>query len=531
MVTGSVSVNAAATHRIDSRLTPGACSTEPEDSALTSKKVTFPFASYGVGMGTIKQSSPTVADVTINGVTTTVIVAGDEDGMVYVINAATCHEMPGWPRPMAAPAGQHAAIESTPTVAYLDGPNSPPSIIVGSGSTWVSTNVGEIEAFSWDGSKRFVMRVPRTHKNAIGVFSTPAIGDVAGDGPDIVFGSWDYYIYVLNSRGKVLAKYDNAETIWSSPALFELPGRTTDDIFIGNDKTQPGECVGGYISDFRYETIHPAANPPGKLVPIWQHCQGAPPHSYRGQAPWSSPAVGSLVPGGSPDVFIGTSWYEDPFENGTNEIYAYNARSGRPLAGWPVRTDGPVFGAPAIGAIDSSGDLGVVDTSWVCTPPISRDTEKNCLGAHSEVDAFNARGQRLWTDMLIGPTDLGSPILVPLEQHTNLLQNDVLVGAGDGLFPIEGDNGAFLFGTDGSASIRAINPGCAIFNTPAVGDVVGPGNYQGWFAFETCDGPTGDGLYAFKLPFAPTNPPAWPMFHYDPQHTGTPSYSDPPITD
>ena len=152
MVTGSVSVNAAVTHRIDSRLTPGACSTEPEDSALTSKKVTFPFASYGVGMGTIKQSSPTVANVTINGVTTTVIVAGDEDGRVYVINAATCQEMPGWPRPMAAPAGQHAAIESTPTVAYLDGPNSPPSIIVGSGSTWVSTNVGEIEAFSWDGS-------------------------------------------------------------------------------------------------------------------------------------------------------------------------------------------------------------------------------------------------------------------------------------------------------------------------------------------------------------------------------------------
>jgi hypothetical protein len=357
------------------------------------------------------------------------------------------------------------------------------------------------------------------------VFSSAAVGNIAGNGTqDIVFGSWDYYIYVLNNDGRILAKYYNAETIWSSPALYKLPGRRTDDIFIGNDQTQPGLCVGGFISDFRYRAVaHKHGQLPGELVPVWRRCQGAPRGSARGQSVWSSPAVGILRPGGPPVVVVGTSFYEHPFQNGTNKIYAYDARNGRPMVGWPVTTDGPVLGSPAIGSLDGGADLDVVDTSFVCSTPIARDSEGDCFGADSEVDAFSATGHQLWSDTLLGPTDLGSPILVPLEAHADSAENDVLVGSGDGLFPIEGSTGRFLYGTSNASPARAINPGCQIFNTPAAADVVGTGKYQGWYAFESCDGPSGDGVYAYPLPYMPTAPAAWPMFHHDPAHTGNPT--------
>jgi hypothetical protein len=257
------------------------------------------------------------------------------------------------------------------------------------------------------------------------------------------------------------------------------------------------------------------------LVPVWQHCQGKAANSDLGQAIWSSPAVGVLRPDGPPVVVVGTSFYEKPFGDGTNKIYAYNAHNGAPINGWPVNTLGPVLGSPAIGVIDTSGDLGVVDTSFVCAAPIQVDSEGNCFGRFSEVVAFSARGVKRWAVKLLGPTDLGSPILVPLVNHGGSAQNDVLVGSGDGLFPIAGSTGAFLYGTDDGSPARAINPGCQIYNAPAAADVMGSGKYTGWYGFESCDGPAGDGVYAFALPYQPTGSAAWPMFHDNPQHTGT----------
>jgi hypothetical protein len=41
---------------------------------------------------------------------------------------------------------------------------------------------------------------------------------------------------VLSRQGKRIGfAYDNADTIWSSPALFKMPGRNRDDVFLGSD--------------------------------------------------------------------------------------------------------------------------------------------------------------------------------------------------------------------------------------------------------------------------------------------------------
>ncbi|MHB1783494.1 MAG: hypothetical protein ACYCTE_12575, partial [Acidimicrobiales bacterium] len=83
----------------------------------------------GNSIGYIAQSSPTVA--TFDG--RTIVAVGAENGDVYVADATTGKELPGWPQRMAAPPGASIAIESSPAIAWLDGPDAPPSIVVGSG--------------------------------------------------------------------------------------------------------------------------------------------------------------------------------------------------------------------------------------------------------------------------------------------------------------------------------------------------------------------------------------------------------------
>ena len=107
--------------------------------------------------GYVTQSSPTTA--TYNG-QTIVAIGCAENGYVYLMDAETGHELPGWPQRMADPGGKPIAIESSPTIAFLDGVKRPPSIIVGSASTWVKSTVGEVEAFLLcGGARRFVFGV------------------------------------------------------------------------------------------------------------------------------------------------------------------------------------------------------------------------------------------------------------------------------------------------------------------------------------------------------------------------------------
>jgi len=130
---------------------------------------------------------------TIDGVRA--VVAASLDGEVYVVNAITGTALPGWPQKVDISASTPTAIESSPTVAYLDGPSQPPTIIVGAGSQSVPYQNGGVVAFYATGSVRFVFHTKDTFaqwsgaKNDNSVFATPAVGDIRGNGvQDIVFG-------------------------------------------------------------------------------------------------------------------------------------------------------------------------------------------------------------------------------------------------------------------------------------------------------------------------------------------------------
>lgn len=466
--------------------------------------------------GTITQSSPAVTSYRGQ----TVVAVGDETGVVHLIDATTGRSMPGWPQAMATSPGKVAPIESSPTFAYFNGSDAPPDIIVSAGSTWVKSTEGEVEAFSITGRQLWVFHVGRAVDTADGVISTPAVGDVIGNHRlEVVFGSWDHNIYVLNARGGEMGfAYDNADTIWSSPALYRLPGRRAADIYIGSDASgrtdstlRGGRCVGGYLTDFRWSPR--AVNPdtraigPG-LTRSWYKCLN--------QSIWSSPAVGVINATGRAAVVVGSGFFEQPFPSDTNRLFAFYAKTGAPVPGWPVRTAGPAIGSPAIGTIGTSNTPAIVETVWIC----AGKTQSDCVVTnHSRIEAFSGAGRAIWHTELLGPAIEGSATLVPLRGETG---NDVLVGTSYGIYPLDGTNGRYLFGTNGSDQWAAVSPACRVFSTIAVAPVA-----SGWEAIASCGGPPqfhfpGE-VAAFPLLINPTSTPAWPMFHYNDAHDGSSS--------
>ncbi len=485
---------------------------------------TFPSPTWTDTVGAEALSSPTIA--VIDNVQ--VLVFGSESGYIYVLNAATGQNMPGWPEPVEIAQGQPTAIESSPTVAYLNGKNSPPSIIVGAGSTYVADQQGGLEVFNANGTVKFIFHTldifnewtnapyPSGYDQA--VFATPAVGDVQGNGQqDIVFGSWDHRIYALSPNGKLLPGFpiDNQDTIWSSVALYHVHGpKRADDIFLGGDSTGRRGCYGGWIMDYAFTG--------GYEHRMWEHCEN--------QTVWSSPAVGIINGTGQPAVVVGTGFGEPPpYKSDSYKLFAFYAKNGRPVPGWPVNTAGPSFGSPAIGYLSGSNTPAVVDTSWCMA----------CSGAGypnqgaSKVYAWSGNGHLIWSQTLLGGNDFSSPILVNL---TGSGENDVLVGSSAGLYPLSGATGSFLFGTSMQSAIN----NCSLQSTPLVaylspklsgsGTETPTGNSDkntesfGWHVFETCGGPKevspSGKVFSYPLPDTPSVAPAWPMWRQNQNHTG-----------
>ncbi len=391
-------------------------------------------------------------------------------------------------------------------------------IVVAAGSTWVKSTAGEVQDFTFTGQRRWVFHVGHVPGTAYGVISTPAIGNVLGNGQQqIVFGSWDHKIYILDAHGRQVGfAYDNADTMWSSPALYRVPGRGPADIFIGSDASgrtdaslPGGRCVGGFLSDFHWSAsaINPDTRQAGPgLTRIWYKCLN--------QSIWSSPAVGVINGTNRAAVVVGTSFFEQPFPSDTNKVFAFYAATGATVPGWPATTAGPALGSPAIGKIGSSNTPAVVETSWLC----QGSSQPSCIASnHSEVEAFNGAGRPIWATRLLGPTIEGSAVLTPLRGEVG---NDVLVGTSYGVYPIDGDNGRYMFGTNGNNQWATINPACRVFSTLAVAQTA-----TGWEAIESCGGPPqfrfpGE-LAAFPLPTDPTTKPSWPAFRFNSLHQGS----------
>src|SRR5207245_2621950 len=122
------------------------------------------------------------------------------------------------------------------------------------------------------------------HANEVGVFSTPAIGDLDGDGHlDVVYGSYNHRIYAKRADGSDLPGWeggrDNYDTVWSSPALADLDGDGRPEVIIGTD-LGGGAAVFGCPKATRGTVSIFDAH--GRFLPGWPKCIDTP--------IWSSPA-------------------------------------------------------------------------------------------------------------------------------------------------------------------------------------------------------------------------------------------------
>ena len=437
-----------------------------------------------------RSSSPTIADVNGDGVPD--IVYGSQDGWLHV-RGANGNELAGWPQPAVIVAGQApTAIDGSPAVADLDN-NGKKEIVVSAGSTWVQHQQGGLIVFNADGTVRWRYRAddriniwttgaPPPDGYGDGMYSSPAVGDIDGDGfPDIVVGGFDQEIHIFNRNGQQFLGNDPFwvyDTVWSSPAVYDVYGTGKADIFIGSDQSpgSPLNWAGGVFWDLTVQN--------GQLVPRWRQAVG--------DVITSSPAIGDIEGNGRKAVIVGGGDFYHHADG--RKVFAWHVDDGSPVPGWPQATGGATSSSPAIGDIDGDGKPEVVVGS--------RD---------GHTWAWHGNGTLLWAASMPwlnqpgGPVN-ASPIIADVDGNG---RQDVIVGNDGELFGLNGANGAQILEIDrlwsyeasaavgnfGAAGWRLIGAG---FNTP---------NHT-WH------------LFSVALP-AQATAPAWPMFHHDALHSGS----------
>ena len=332
-------------------------------------------------------SSPVVGDLDGDG--DLEVVVGSSDGNVYAWHhdgtAVTPHGAPGWPRRVGA------AVSSSPVLTDLDG-DGDFEVVVGSED-------GSVCAWHHDGTDVWA-EAPITGGR---IRSSPAVGDLDGDGDlEIVVGSEDGNVYAwhhdampVTHAGSPGWPRSTGSGVYSSPALGDLDGDGDLEVVVGSSDNKvyawhhdgttvtfpdsPGwpRATGGGVNSSPALADLDGDGSLEVVVGSWDshvyawHYDGAPVNGWPRSTAWivdGSPAVGDLDGDGSLEVVVG-SW--------DGKVYAWH-HDGTPAVGWPASTGlaSAVHGSPAVADLDGDGDLEVVIASdngkvyaWTCDVP------------------------------------------------------------------------------------------------------------------------------------------------------------------
>jgi hypothetical protein len=458
---------------------------QPAGAAIVSGKPAWTDSSSGWN----RSSSPTLAD--INGDGRRDIVIGHQNGLLHVISAGSGRDLPHWPQQAGS------AIDSTPAVGDLF-KNGQKQIVVGLGSTWVRNQQGGVAVFNSNGSVHCIFRTrdagniwansagPDGYADA--VFSSPAIGDINGDGyPDIVFGAFDLNIHAIDRNCHEIMRENVEDSVWSSPALYDVNGDGRLDILIGGDQSAGG-AINWSGGEFRLiQWTAGDSQDCSHCHEVWKH--------QLNDTMWSSPAIGDIDGDHRPEVIVGGGSFFNRSDG--HKVFAWHVDDGSSLAGWPVATGGNTMPSPALGDLNGDGVPEVVASS-----------------SDGVVQAYNGNSSLRWAShpYAFSPPQPGGPIASPVIADFNGDgHNDVGAGNNFAYFVLNGSNGSILTTVDRYQSHET---------SAAVGDF---GAGIGWrlivSGFDT-PGHTSR-LQAFPMPAAKTKSP-WPMFRRDAQHRAGP---------
>jgi len=459
-------------------------------------------------------SAPTVGDVDNDGVDE--IVFGTLDGKVWVVEAdgsvlwTADTTIEGQSSP--------SAVGSAPVVADLDN-DGDVEIVVGVGTLQVPNQQGGIVALDHNGNRIWSQQgfdtfnmwtggAPDGYRE--GVYSSPAVGDVDGDGfLDIVFGGWDNHIWALDRNGQPLAGFPfvHYDTTWGSPSLFDVDGDGRDEIFVGGDASIGPGLPGSTLEGGRFRVLDWNNGTITERYPARE----------RNDIFQSSSVIGDINNDGRMEVVVGGSvgfYSAAP----ARQVWAFHADDGSMLPGFPVQLSGRVFSTPALGDVDGDGQVEIVVNTMNEFPAGS-------AGVSGRIVVIENNGEIKWSaDALEG--DFPGAII-------NYMASPIIIDAdGDGDLDIVAQSNVFTFVVEGSTGRRLPggrlnqNEAWAGAGAPLAADF-GP---AGWLlivsSFQAFEGP--GKIRAYSIPDQDPND-IWPMWRGNPAHTAAPITETTPL--
>lgn len=403
---------------------------QPADAAIAAPALQW----SKTDLGAVVESSPNVANVA-GGMS---VLVGSRSGYLHMQNAANGADRPGFAKNLENP------IDASPAVADVDFDGTP-DIFAGSGVA--AKEAGDLWRIGPDGQTSWRYHPRDNDFPNLSMFSSPALGDVNGDGYADVSGfslgllGWSF------SNGGPLNKgwpFYQDDTIFSSPAIADVDGDGRQDYVVGGDSSAgpPVDHQGGMLRAIR-----------GDGSEIWNF--------KTDDIVRSSPVVGDLDNDGQIEIVFGCGYYYYDKTGHTNDAMSVFALNKNGQLKWRKDLGGFTPSSPAIADINGDGKREVLMTTWNGTSR-SGIRDKTIFALNSStgepLPGWNAK------DLRFG-SSLGQPVTA---DFNNDGAQDVLVASGGGIAAYNGPDGAELF---------ALNEGqnVAYQNSPWLGDVDGDG--------------------------------------------------------